>query len=318
MSDDWRPGASIESVRARARLLNELRAFFAARDILEVETPLLGRATVTDPNVASLSTRLSGEPRELYLQTSPEYAMKRLLAAGSGSIFQICKAFRDGEHGRLHSPEFTLLEWYRPGFDHHALMDEVDRLVQAILGTTVAHRLSYSEAFRTTLELDPHTVSTEALRGRVSKLGLAESTGQELERDACLELLMSVEVQPALGKGAVFVYDFPASQASLARLREGAPPVAERFELFVDGIELANGFAELTDVREQASRFEADLKRRRERGLVAIPLDRRLLAALSQGLPECAGVALGVDRLLLLATNAQELERVLLFPVLRS
>jgi len=326
--EDWRPTAALDTLRLRARLLATVRAFFAARGVLEVETPCLGAAAVTDPHLHSIAARLGGvgaggPERLLYLQTSPEYAMKRLLAAGSGPIYQLARAFRDGETGRHHNPEFTLLEWYRPGFDHHRLMDEVEELVGALLDAPPAERLTYAEAFRSRAGVDPFADPVERL---------AEAAGEEAgggvpdlgeDRDGWLDLLMAVSVAPALGRGRpAFVHDFPASQAALARVREpipeGGPAVAERFELFVEGIELANGFHELADPAEQRRRFEADLARRRARGLPEPPIDERLLAALATGLPDCSGVALGFDRLVMLAAGAGALAEVVAFPVDRA
>ncbi|HUF77699.1 MAG TPA: EF-P lysine aminoacylase EpmA [Thermoanaerobaculia bacterium] len=327
---DWRPTASVETLRLRARLLAAVRAFFAERGVLEVETPCLGAAAVTDPHLQSLATCLAavGSQRTLYLQTSPEYAMKRLLAAGSGPIYQLARAFRDGETGRRHNPEFTLLEWYRPGFDHHRLMDEVEELLAATLGGSAApagaaERITYAEAFRRHAAIDPFAEPAERLAetARRGAAGAVPDLGED--RDSWLDLLMGTAVTPALGRGRpTFVYDFPASQAALARLREsdpeGGPAVAERFELFIEGMELANGFHELTDRAEQHRRFERDLARRRARGLPEPPVDDRLLAALGSGLPDCAGVALGFDRLVMLAAGAAAIDQVLAFPIDRA
>jgi lysyl-tRNA synthetase class 2 len=326
--EDWRPTAALDTLRLRAGLLATVRAFFAARGVLEVETPCLGAAAVTDPHLHSVAARLGGAgaggpERGRYLQTSPEYAMKRLLAAGLGPIYQLARAFRDGEAGRHHNPEFTLLEWYRPGFDHHRLMDEVEELVGAVLGAPAAERLTYAEAFRSRAGVDPFAdpVARLAEAAREAAGGAVPELGED--RDAWLDLLMAVSVAPALGRGRpAFVHDFPASQAALARVREpipeGGPAVAERFELFVEGIELANGFHELADPAEQRRRFEADLARRRARGLPEPPIDERLLAALATGLPDCSGVALGFDRLVMLAAGASTLAEVVAFPVDRA
>jgi lysyl-tRNA synthetase class 2 len=318
-SEDWRPTASLDTMRMRARLLAQIRAFFSARDVLEVETPLLSSATVTDPHLHSLTTVYQGpgapEGRILYLQTSPEFAMKRLLAAGSGPIFQICRAFRNQEAGWLHNPEFTLLEWYRPGFDHHALMDEVDGLLAEVLTLARAERLSYGAAFRGRFGLDPLDATTEELRRAAISAGLRGIS--EADRDGWLDLMMSHSVQPTLGRGRpTFLYDYPPSQAALARVRPGPPAVAERFEVFVEGLEIGNGFHELADAAEQRRRLEADVARRRALGLEAVPVDERLLRALAQGLPDCAGVAIGVDRLLMVAAGIERgsIDQVLSFP----
>jgi lysyl-tRNA synthetase class 2 len=331
-SEAWRPTAPLGNLRRRAEILAGIRAFFARRGVLEVETPALSAATVTDLHLASLETRSSfrgpsgppgpSGPATLYLQTSPEFAMKRLLAAGSGPIYQIGKAFRDGESGRRHNPEFTLLEWYRPGFDHLALMDEVEALLAEVLGTPRAERWTYGALFRDRLGVDPHEATAADLAAAARRAGLDPGGGPgsaALDREDLLHLLMGLALEPTLGRGRPsFVHDFPASQAALARVRPGPPPVAERFEVFIEGVELANGFHELSDPVEQRRRFEADLARRRERGLPEPPIDERLLAALAAGLPACAGVALGVDRLVMLAVGAASLDEVLAFPIDRA
>jgi lysyl-tRNA synthetase class 2 len=315
---DWRPTPGLEALRARADTLASIRRFFSERDVLEVETALLSAAAVTDVHLHSVTCRLEeGDSCARYLQTSPEYAMKRLLAAGSGAIYQICKVFRAGERGRRHNPEFTMLEWYRPGWDHHRLMDEIDSLLQAILGVEAGERISYADAFRRHADLDPHAASDRELRSRVAALDVAGVA--ELDRDDLLNVLLSHVVEPRLGRGRpTFLVDYPASQAALARVRPGDPPVAERFEVFVEGIELANGFHELADPDEQRRRFEADLRDRRRRGLPEVAVDERLLAALSSGLPDCAGVALGIDRLVMLRLGAADIADVIAFPIERA
>lgn len=319
MDSDWRPTATFDTLRLRARILAEIRTFFSSRGVLEVETPSLSHGTVTDLHLASLETRcqVGGERQTLYLQTSPEFAMKRLLAAGSGPIFQLARAFRDDESSRRHNPEFTLLEWYRPGFDHHALMDEMDELLAAVLRTEKAERLSYGELFETRLGVDPHRAEVAELLAASERAGLAPPA--DLDRDALLDFLMSFHLEPTLGRGRpTFLFDYPASQAALSRVRPGHPPVAERFEVYLEGMELANGFHELTDAGEQRRRFGADLARRRERGLPAVAIDERFLAALTAGLPACSGVALGVDRLVMVAAGAGEISEVLAFPAERA
>jgi elongation factor P--(R)-beta-lysine ligase len=325
VSADWRPSASLQVVRLRADLLARTRAFFAARGVLEVETPLLAAAAVTDVHLASLSTRCQGAGAAgggtLYLQTSPEYAMKRLLAAGAGAIYQLAKAFRDGEAGSRHNPEFTLLEWYRPGFDHHALMDEVDALLATLLGAPPAERLSYRALFARHLGIDPLTASTSDLDRAAAKHGLLAPPFAPDDRDGRLDLLLSHLLEPRLPHDRpTFVFDYPASQAALARLRTDAEGVvvAERFEVFAGGLELANGFHELTDAAEQRRRFESDLAHRRALGLPEPPIDERLLAALAAGLPDCAGVALGFDRLVMLAAGASSIDEALAFPIDRA
>ena len=319
--ESWRPTASIDALRLRAEILAKIRAFFAERDVLEVETPLLASAPVTDPHLQALSCRYRGpgadDGRDLFLQTSPEFAMKRLLAAGSGPIYQLCKAVRDGEAGRRHNPEFTILEWYRPGWDHHRLMGEVDELLAAVLGTRSGERITYGEAFARYANIDPHNESDEGLRSRVADLGVPSA--DQLTRDDLLDLVLTHIVEPKLGHcQPTFIHDYPASQAALARVREGSPALAERFEVFVEGVELANGYHELTDPAVQRQRFEADLAARREAGLLEVPVDERLLSALEHGLPECAGVALGIDRLVMLAAGTREISEVLAFPIDRA
>jgi elongation factor P--(R)-beta-lysine ligase len=315
--DGFRPAASIAVLGARAAMLARCREFFAARGVLEVETPILSQATVTDVHLASLETRLAGRPRPYYLQTSPEYAMKRLLAAGCPDLYQICKVFRDGESGRLHNPEFTMLEWYRRGFDQHALMDEVEALLGTLLVgrlALTAERITYRDAFRRVLGADPLTAPLEELSAlAAARAGAAGAGG---DRDTVLDLLMGAVVGPALGRDRLtFVHDYPASQAALARLLPGTPPVAARFEAYVGGLELCNGFHELADAAEQRRRFEADRASRAARALPLPPVDERLLAALAAGLPDCAGVAVGLDRVLMLATACSSVREVLTFAV---
>lgn len=316
----WGPSAHLDALRARAVLLARVRAFFAEAGVLEVDTPILSRAGASDPALNSFRAR-TGDGRLLYLHTSPEFPMKRLLAAGSGPIYQICKVFRDDERGRLHHPEFSLLEWYRPGWDEGRLMDEVAALVRLVLERPElpVERLSYRDLFRQRLNVDPWTASSDTLRARALEVGISGAESLELERDAWLDLLLSHSLEPQLGRARLtFVQDYPPSQAALARVRPGDPPVAERFELYLEGVELANGFCELIDAEEQRARFLADLAIRESRGQHCPPLDERLLAALEAGLPECAGVALGLDRLLMLAIGAHHIDEVLAFPLERA
>jgi len=324
-SSDWRPSAAPEALHHRAELLSRLRGYFADQGVLEVETPLLSSAGNPDPHIPSFTTEPGphGESSR-YLNTSPEFAMKRLLAAGSGPIFQVCKAFRRGEQGSQHNPEFTLLEWYRPGFDHLRLMDDVEALVRQLaegfrpLG--LAQRFSYQAVFQQYLDIDPFDVEIVQLKSCARGQGLGEMDGlSNADKDSWLDLLMSHCIQPSLGKeGLTFVYDYPVSQAALARIRPGEPPVAERFELFIDGTELANGFHELQESREQRLRFEGDLAYRQSEKLEPIALDERLLAALAAGLPACAGVALGLDRLQLVLTGCGHIRETLAFSYDRS
>ena len=305
----WRPSASLQTIKARAELYGSVRAFFLARGVLEVDTPILSAHATVDRHIESF------EAAGCWLQTSPEFAMKRLLAAGSGPIWQISHVFRREESGRHHNPEFTMLEWYRPGYDHHRLMTEMEALLQA-LGVAGApfERLSYREAFQRYAGLDPFSASLDQLSGLVRVENVSAQQAQD--RDFWLDILMSDRVGPRLGQDApVFLYDFPASQAALARVQG---EVAERFELFWKGIELANGFHELTDAAEQQSRFESDQAWRRERGLRVPPYDHNLIAALQAGLPPCAGVALGLDRLLMLLMQLPGVASTLAFDAGRA
>jgi elongation factor P--(R)-beta-lysine ligase len=323
---DWRPGASRARLTQRALLLARVREFFAARGVLEVDTPLVVNAPVSDVHIHSATVRLRDDGPELFLHTSPEYAMKRLLAAGSGDIFQVCHVVRGYERGRLHNPEFTLIEWYRVGFGLERLMDEVDELVRSLLGPAAGPRrtehLTYREAFRRELGLDPLEASLAELSRAAAPLGLSTSpldNSAASARDELLELLMGARVGPRLGQGAfTFVHGYPASQAALARLDPGDPRTARRFELYGDGIELANGFHELASAAEQRARFSADNAERARRALPVHAPDERLLAALAAGLPDCAGVALGFDRTLMLATAAAHIDEVLTFPTDRA
>jgi len=320
---DWRPTASLDNLRLRAELLARIRSFFAERDVLEVDTPALSRAASTDPALQSFSTRYKG-PGESpdtpwYLHTSPEFPMKRLLAAGSGSIYQLCKVFRDGERGARHNPEFTLLEWYRTGFDHLDLMDELEQLLRVVLAGLVplddVHHWSYRELFLQFAGIDPFSVSPAQLQALLgTEHGITPVGLPEDELDCWLDLVMTHVIEPGLGEGLVFVRDYPVSQAALARLRPGTPPVAARFEAYLNGVELANGFHELTDASEQRQRFESDLERRRHDKLPPVNMDEQLLSALAAGLPDCAGVAVGVDRLVMIASGADSLDDVLAFP----
>lgn len=311
---DWRPSASLDTLRLRAQLLAKTRAFFDARDLWEVETPALSQAATPDPHIHSfaLASPAGASPR--YLHTSPEFPMKRLLVAGSGSIYQICKVFRDGEIGRRHNPEFTLLEWYRVGFDHHALMREVDTLLRELVSEHLllepTQYFSYQQAMLQFVGVDAFNTDVDGLRDCARDHGLAvPSLGEE--RDAWLDLLLSHVLEPALPRDCpVFIYDYPASQAALARV-QGA--IAERFELYINGMELANGFHELADATEQARRFAVENQQRQQQGFSSMPLDNQLLGALEQGLPDCAGVALGFDRLLMLVAGKREIAEVLAF-----
>ncbi|MFP9231059.1 elongation factor P--(R)-beta-lysine ligase [Pectobacterium cacticida] len=319
----WQPSASVANLLKRASIIAAVRGFFTDRGVLEVETPAMSQATVTDVFLSPFQTRFVGpgaaDGMTLYLMTSPEYHMKRLLAAGSGPIFQLCRSFRNEEAGRHHNPEFTMLEWYRPHYDMYRLMNEVDDLLQQILDCEGAEMLSYQQAFLRHLEIDPLSVDKTQLREVAEKLGLGDIANREDDRDALVQMLFTFGVEPNIGRDKpAFVYHFPATQASLAEISSEDHRVAERFEVYFKGIELANGFRELTDADEQRQRFEQDNRKRAARGLPQQPIDENLLAALRHGLPECAGVALGIDRLIMLALGAETLGDVIAFTVDRA
>lgn len=298
----------------RGSCLRQIRQFFAERNVMEVETPMLSSSGNSDPGLDQFSLH----DGDAWLRTSPEYAMKRLLAAGSGDIYELGRVFRAGEQGRHHNREFTMLEWYRCDWTLEQLMDEVAQLVRSLFSddSLTETRITYRDLFLAYVGIDPLAASTAELEECARSLEL-HIPG--LEHDALLDLLLSHVIQPRMEKqGLVFVYDYPQSQAALARIRDGDPPVAERFELFLDGLELANGYHELADPQEQGRRFERENERRRTRGLNPVPIDQNLLAALESGLPDCCGVALGVDRLLMLLSGQKELAGVIPFPADRA
>jgi lysyl-tRNA synthetase class 2 len=318
MASNWQPTADIATIKRRAQYLADVRRFFAERDVLEVETPILSLAAPTAPYMDSFTTDFmpigSSSKQAYYLQTSPEFAMKRLLAANLGSIYQIAHVFRNGEQGRLHSPEFTMLEWYRPELSLIQLMDEVNALVQQVFHLNSILRLSYRGVFEFYVKLNVLTCSDQ----QIEQCALALITGLpsdlELDRDGWLELLMSHIIEPRLAAMnlAVFIYDFPASQAQLAKIKkdDAGNDVADRFELYIKGVEIANGYNELLDADELQRRFNEDNKRRQEQSMVEMPIDNNLLAAMKSGMPECSGVALGFDRIVMLALNKQDIQAV--------
>jgi len=313
--ENWRPTALPGYLQARARLLRNIREFFFAKGVMEVETPLISMAGNTDPEIQSIRTVSGG-----YLRTSPEFALKRLLAAGCGDVFELGRVFRSGETGRNHNPEFTMLEWYRTGFTYHELMDEVASLVRHCghgkFDQWPQQKLSYQQLFLKYAGLDPFTADEEELCARAKNHGVDDI---ELSRKQWLDLLLSVVIQPALPKECLtFVQDFPVDQAALARVRPGKPPVAERFELYLGRTELANGYQELTNAREQKQRFENENLQRESGGKDTYEIDQHLIDALEHGLPECAGVALGVDRLLMLICGAESINEVTAFPFSRA
>ena len=322
---NWLPNATLAQLNARALMLKKIRDFFAERDVLEVETPTLSQSAVTDVHLHCFKTsfvgrNISDKPLidggvPLYLQTSPEFHMKRLLAAGSGCIYQVSKVFRNEESGRFHNPEFSLLEWYRVGFDHHKLMDEMQSLVTLILDCGTPTRCTYQEAFITHLNVDPLTASIEALKLAGAHLQLGEVLDNETDKDTILQLLFCIAIESKIGQTApCFVYDFPASQAALARINQDDPRVADRFEVYYKGVELANGFHELNNSQEQLQRFQADNLLRKTMGLAEMPIDHRFVACLDH-LPNCAGVALGLDRLLMLCSEQAHINDVLSFNI---
>ena len=322
----WTPSASRDAIRLRAWLNRLVREFFHARNVLEVETPAMSLAGNTDPNIASFpvqfSGRTDGAPRTRWLRTSPEFALKRLLAAGIGDCYELGRVFRDGEAGGRHNPEFTMLEWYRVGWDHLRLIEETAELVRAalsLLGRDASLRvLRYRDLYREALGIDPFTASEDDLR---AALGDVEIDPAGLSRDDWLDLLMTHRLQPAFDPdGLLAITDYPASQCALARLRDEGDghPVAERFELYLGSIELANGYHELREADEQRSRFVCDAALRQSRGDAIPPMDEHLLAALEARLPACAGVALGMDRLFMAMLGTTRIADVLAFDFNRA
>ena len=322
MSDAaWRPTASLAALRHRASALKKAREFFAARGVLEVETPALVNAPVSDVNLGSVRVDVPGREAPLFLHTSPEYAMKRLLASGSGDIYQVCHVFRGFERGRQHNPEFTMLEWYRLGFSLEDLMGEVADLVRDLLGKPriEVEFVTYRDAVRRHAGFDPLDADLTQLRAAAQDLGLSADHAGVAGRDELLDLVVGARVGPALGKDTLtFLHRYPSSQAALARLDANDPRVALRFELYHRGVELANGYHELSSGAEQRLRFGADQDARRTRGLPTFALDARLLSALDAGLPDCAGVALGFDRVMMLAMGASHIDDVIAFPTERA
>lgn len=320
----WPPVATLDALRLRAQINALIRRFFQQRQVMEVETPILSEAGNTDPNIASFHLEFSGRTdrasRTRWLRTSPEFGMKRLLAAGVGDCYELGRVFRDGEAGGRHNPEFTLLEWYRVGWDHHQLMDEVAALLRAamaLVGRTMTVEIaSYRDMYNRHLDVDPMTDAESALRAALGDIRI-DPAG--LTRDDWLDLLMTHRIQPSFrADHLTVVHDYPASQSALARIRAGDPPVAERFECYLGALELANGYHELTDAHEQRQRFDRDLGARAQRGEAVPPMDAKLLAALEHGLPQCAGVALGVDRLLMAMLGTDHIDEVLAFPFPRA
>ncbi|HDR0641793.1 TPA: elongation factor P--(R)-beta-lysine ligase [Pasteurella multocida] len=316
--ENWQPSASIENLLARAKIIAEIRRFFTDRGLLEVETPVLSEFGVTDVHLSTFNTDfispMAEKSKTLWLSTSPEYHMKRLLAAGSGPIFQLCHVFRNEEAGQHHNPEFTMLEWYRPHFDMYRLINEVDDLLQQILDCKPTESLSYQFVFQEYVGLDPLSAEKTELVAKAKQYHLQQA--EQEDRDTLLQFLFSTVVEPNIGKeNPVAVYHFPATQAALAQISSEDHRVAERFEFYYKGLELANGFHELTDVNEQLHRFEQDNVQRQKMGLPQRQIDKRLLGALQAGVPNCSGIALGVDRLLMIALGANAIHEVMAFGI---
>lgn len=325
-----------DRLQRRAMMYSQIREFFARHDVLEVETPVFSQAGNTDPAISSVVADFSSEPvaqssvnlsdnsaenlfnqsinksDKRYAHTSPEFAMKRLLANGSGAIYQICKVFRKEECGRIHNPEFSMLEWYRPGFTYHQLMDEISELLIDLGLTEAVERVSYAELFQLHLKLDVLNASVNDLKACALENGL-EVIGFDDDYDAWTSMLLANLIEPKLGTdNPVFVFDYPISQAALASVRE-SDNIAERFELYINGIELANGYQELTDANAYRARFEQDNKKRILSGLPEINIDNRLLIDLLSGFPDSSGVALGLDRLLMILSDENNIGKVMSF-----
>lgn len=326
---DWQPSASLALIKLRAEILRHIRNFFHDKGVLEVDTPTLSCSTVPDPFIESFQTHYlpltqTVQNNNYYLHTSPEFPMKRLLASGSGSIYQISKVFRQGEVGTYHNPEFTLLEWYREGWNHHQLMEEVSQLLTELLSPLIPVSapifITYEDTFQNKLGFNPHIVSKSELIDCTEQMGLGNVLSENDEKDRFLELLFSHKIQPSLGKAkdgkaaVCLLYNYPAAQASLAKIsRQDSYPIAERFEVFINGVEVGNGFNELNDADEQRSRFEAENSMRKISGLEEIPLDQRFLDSLNY-LPDCTGVAIGIERLLMLMSQVKHINEVIAFP----
>jgi elongation factor P--(R)-beta-lysine ligase len=326
LTSDWQPSCSLELLRLRAQLLQKIRQFFAGRSVLEVETPLLGAATGTDPQLDFFTTEYHWPPtqRALFLQASPEFAMKRLLVAGSGSVYQICKAFRNGESGRFHNPEFTLLEWYRVGYNLSQLMDEVDGLIAFLFdgerSLQATQKVSYQSIFQQYTGLNCLVFSYEDYAEYAQSISLTDA------KEICghnhvfwLDFIFSHQIQPHLGQNALcMVYGYPVCMSSLARVNEHDALVTDRVELFINGVELGNGYYELSDAKEQEQRFDKEIVIRQHTRRPEVVKDERLLVALSKGLPDCSGIAIGLDRLLMLLSNSPKIDDVLAFPISRA
>ncbi|TPH16135.1 elongation factor P--(R)-beta-lysine ligase [Litorilituus lipolyticus] len=321
---NWQPTLSWQHAKKRADIIKQIRGFFAERDVVEVETPALSQGTVTDVHLEGikcqydyLSNSAVNCSQTLYLQTSPEFHMKRLLASGYGDIYQICKSFRHEGFGSHHNPEFTMLEWYRKGFDHFALMKEVSDLLATILKCQEPIFVTYQELFKRYVNIDPLVADRHELLAVIKEHDkLSDWLNEEVNIDTLLQFIFSEIIEQHIGGDVpYFVYNFPARQASLAKLSSEDPRVARRFECYFHGIELANGFDELIDPIIQLERFKQDNKLREQSKLESKAIDEHFIFALKSGLPECAGVALGIDRLVMLALQTQNIEDVLTFSI---
>lgn len=325
MTTQWKPACHLQQLHSRAKMLAKIRTFFARRKVIEVETPLLCHATATDPQLAFFSSVYCRTPhkKQMYLQSSPEFAMKRLLAAGSGSIYQICKAFRNGEFGHFHNPEFSILEWYRVNYSLRQLMAETIELLRYILvGHDLTHctELSYQQLFKTVTGLNAFVFCPTSYKAYAKHHKLTDAIDIcENNHAAWLDFIFSHRIQPSLAQYPLcIIHSYPALQPSLARTNVDNPLIVDRFEVFIKGIEIGNGFLELADSQEQEMRFDRDNKARTQQGLATMKKDNYLLAALSDGLPECSGIALGLDRLLMIMVGAESLQEVIAFPVDRA
>ncbi|MCK4841874.1 MAG: EF-P lysine aminoacylase GenX [Methylococcales bacterium] len=322
----WQPTCDLKYLRLRAQMLAEIRDFFKQRSVVEVETPLMCQATGTDPQLDSFSSlyHFSPKDRQMFLQTSPEFAMKRLLAAGSGSIFQICKAFRNGEFGRFHNPEFSILEWYRVGFSLPQLMDEVAELLLKVLNVKYKaddiYKVEYIELFERVTGLNPLVFCQQSYQSYAENNAIADAINLcGDDHSMWLDFIFSYKVQPTLADQSIYmVYGYPAIQSSLARINQQNSAVADRFEVFVNGIEIGNGFFELSDAVEQEKRFDKENKQRQGKGLVLVDKDELFLSSLRAGLPDCSGIAIGLDRLLMAVTGSSSVREVIAFPFDRA
>ena len=318
---NWKPTASLDNLRKRAQIIAKIRDFFNKKAVLEVETPILGSASVPDLYIESFETvyKSNTEERKLYMQTSPEFAMKRLLAAGYGAIFQIFRSFRNGEFGDRHNPEFTMLEWYQPKYDHNMLIDEVDVFLQHVISTKPANKISYQDLFISFLKINPHLCDKNDLWLILEKKEILPNQNiNNFSRTDLLDLLFSHFIEPNIAQHEpLAVYDFPKEQAALARIEinDKGVKLAKRFEFYFKGYEIANGYFELDCAKEQLERFKLDLKARREKGLAEPAIDYNLIKALEAGMGKCAGVAVGVDRLVMIALNCRKIKDVVAFPL---